>query len=78
MHVCVCVHVAFSFPCTHNTGGTRGRVLARFAWFSGSAADSLMRAAVAILAATILLSTVLLGYTGFYRTLRSWLQEEVP
>jgi hypothetical protein len=29
---------------------------------------------VGILAATIILSTLLLGYTGFYRTLRSWLQ----
>ena len=31
---------------------------------------------VAILATVILLSTVLLGYLGFYRTLRSWLQGE--
>ena len=31
---------------------------------------------VTILALVILLSTVLLGYTGFYRTLRSWLQGE--
>lgn len=29
---------------------------------------------VGILASTIILSTLLLGYTGFYRTLRSWLQ----
>ena len=29
---------------------------------------------IAILAAVILLSTVLLGYTGFFRTLRSYLQ----
>jgi len=31
---------------------------------------------VAILAITIILSTFLLGYTGFYRTMRSWLQDE--
>jgi hypothetical protein len=29
---------------------------------------------IAILAAVILLSTILLGYTGFFRTLRSYLQ----